>query len=162
MPEMFEMVKEIEYGCCHCGCGNKTNLRKSTHRPRGHIEGEPSKFISGHNPRAKRENSKCWKGDRIGYDGLHSWIHREFSKPKKCENCGTTKSYRFEWANISGKYKRDIKDFKRLCVKCHRNFDAHLFVRGENKINAKFTNKEVLEIRKLYKPRHPVYNTYKL
>lgn len=27
------------------------------------------------------------------------------------------------WANISGKYLRDITDWVRLCVSCHKYFD---------------------------------------
>ena len=33
------------------------------------------------------------------------------------ENC------RFEWANISGEYKRDLNDWMNLCVSCHKKYD---------------------------------------
>ena len=29
----------------------------------------------------------------------------------------------YEWANISGEYKRNRNDFLRLCRTCHRRFD---------------------------------------
>ena len=32
---------------------------------------------------------------------------------------------RYHWANISGEYKRDLTDYKRLCVSCHRYFDSY-------------------------------------
>ena len=30
---------------------------------------------------------------------------------------------RYHWANVSGKYLRDISDWIQLCVKCHKQFD---------------------------------------
>lgn len=27
---------------------------------------------------------------------------------------------RYEWANISGEYKRELSDYESLCVSCHR------------------------------------------
>ena len=66
-----------------------------------------------------------WKGDDVGYSGLHSWISFHYGKPLKCSYClksgGKTTGY--HWANISGLYLRDIKDFIRLCASCHKNMD---------------------------------------
>ena len=96
------------------------------------------------------KNSK-WKGDSVGITSLHLWVSRYKGKPKKCEDCGTSDPIiRYEWANISKKYKRDLNDYKRLCVSCHRKFDRHY---GEFRSNAKLCNNTVMEIRKLYKPR---------
>lgn len=69
------------------------------------------------------EKSNQWKGDDVGYSGLHYWVYKQLGKPKECENCETIKAKKFEWANISGKYKRDISDWARLCASCHRLFD---------------------------------------
>lgn len=71
----------------------------------------------------KDEHKFNWKGDKVGYGGLHQWIGRKLGKPKKCEDCGTIKAKMYNWANISGEYKRDLKDWKRLCRKCHHRFD---------------------------------------
>lgn len=64
-----------------------------------------------------------WKGDSVGYSALHSWIRKNKGTPKKCEHCGRTDKKKYEWANISGEYKRDLNDWIRLCTKCHREFD---------------------------------------
>lgn len=64
-----------------------------------------------------------WKGEKVGYAALHNWIERHYGKPKKCSHCGTEVAKKYEWANISGKYLRDIKDFIRLCDRCHKAFD---------------------------------------
>ena len=73
----------------------------------------------------KGENHTLWKGDKAGYRAKHTWIERKLGKPDKCEECGTDglKGHAIQWANISGKYKRIISDWKRLCSKCHGHFD---------------------------------------
>jgi len=69
------------------------------------------------------EKHHAWKGNKVGYKGVHDWIGRNFGKPKFCEHCGTKNAKKFEWANISQKYKRDRVDWLRLCTSCHRNYD---------------------------------------
>ena len=65
-----------------------------------------------------------WTGDKVNYFGVHDWMTAEYGQPKHCEDCGTTDpSKRYEWANISGEYRRDLSDFKRLCKYCHNNHD---------------------------------------
>jgi hypothetical protein len=93
-----------------------------------------------------------WKGDNVSYAGIHFWIKSQLGKPKKCEECGTTTAKKFEWANLSGEYKRSngIKDWKRLCKKCHGVFDAHRKAKGEKHYLAKLTEKDVFKIRQLY------------
>ena len=59
----------------------------------------------------KEELNPAWKGSNVGYSALHAWIRRHLGKPKKCFNCGeNSKDKRYEWANISGDYRRDKKD----------------------------------------------------
>lgn len=69
------------------------------------------------------EKNFFWKGDEAGYTAIHQWLGRKLGKPNKCSNCGTIKAKRFEWANISRKYKRTTDDYMRLCKKCHNLFD---------------------------------------
>lgn len=45
---------------------------------------------------------------------------------KKCEHCDTKTSVRYEWANISHQYKRDLDDWMELCKKCHMAYDKGL------------------------------------
>jgi hypothetical protein len=37
------------YGMCCCGCGRETNLAQRTVPERGHVKGEPCRYIMGHN-----------------------------------------------------------------------------------------------------------------
>lgn len=77
------------------------------------------------------EKSKEWKGEKVGYRALHRWVEKNLGRPSKCKHCETTKAKKFEWANKDGKYRRNLKDYIRLCTKCHRKYDY------ENKIVAK-------------------------
>ena len=75
------------------------------------------------NGNPKGEENRNWKGDKVGYQALHQWVTRVAGAPKKCENCGTTRAKKFEWANISKRYLRVLSDWVRLCTKCHIKFD---------------------------------------
>lgn len=73
----------------------------------------------------KGEKNGMWKGDNIkSYVALHQWIRRNKPKIELCENCNKKESY--DLANISGKYKRDIDDYKWLCRKCHMEEDGRI------------------------------------
>lgn len=89
----------------------KYNLTKDDHR------GDRLPHFTG-------KDSPRWVGDNITYSGVHKWIVREMGKPDFCEGCGIEEKIRYEWANISGKYKRDLADWIRLCAKCHKSFDG--------------------------------------
>ncbi len=65
-----------------------------------------------------------WKGDNICNSSLHIWIRNNKPKPEYCENCHQTPPH--DVANISGKYLRDIADYKWLCRKCHMVEDGRL------------------------------------
>ncbi len=129
---------------CKCGCGRQTNIIKKTDNKKGRIKGKYSNYISGHNKIKHLGITKekiglanngikngMWKGNKVGYQGLHNWIRRYKPKPKLCEVCKKEKPY--EIANISGKYKRDVNDFEWLCRKCHMIKDGRMI--NLNKLN---------------------------
>jgi predicted transcriptional regulator len=68
-------------------------------------------------------NKNAFKKQGVGYSGIHHWINKECGKPKKCEHCKSTNQRIYDWANISGDYLRDKKDWIRLCRSCHIFFD---------------------------------------
>lgn len=71
------------------------------------------------------EKNTMWVGDSVSYQGLHCWLIRNYGSPKECSLCGEVNPIkRYEWANISGEYKRDINDYIRLCKKCHNDKDG--------------------------------------
>ncbi len=78
-----------------------------------------------------KENHK-WKGDKVGYNALHTWLHRVLGQPKKCDSCETDglTEHKIHWANKSKMYKREISDWTRLCAKCHYHFDRNVGLYG--------------------------------
>ena len=73
----------------------------------------------------KKGSMVRWKGLLAGYVSKHMWISRKRGKPTVCEHCYRTnlKGRQIHWANIDHKYSRKLKDYLRLCAKCHGEFD---------------------------------------
>lgn len=69
------------------------------------------------------KNNPAWKGKDVGYVSLHKWVARKLGKANNCSFNSSHLSWRFEWANISGSYLRNINDWTQLCIKCHRDYD---------------------------------------
>lgn len=69
----------------------------------------------------------AWKGDDVGLVSLHKWVYRKLGSPMICEFCGKQcmNNHQIHWANKSGEYKRDLKDWLRLCVSCHKKYDLN-------------------------------------
>jgi len=71
--------------------------------------------------------SNLWKGNAVGYMGLHNWIRRNYGKAKICQNtlC-KNKSKTFDWALLKEfNYQRDITKFIQLCRSCHTSYDKY-------------------------------------
>ena len=69
------------------------------------------------------KNSYLWRGNRVSYGGLHSWVSRHLGRPKKCSSCGVSDRW-LHWANKSHEYKRELGDWIGLCVPCHKKYDS--------------------------------------
>ena len=94
------------------------------------ISGKNTRFKNGHKPVEDRnipigKNHFLWKGDSVGYRGLHYWLRREKGIPMICEFCGKRKTTpkSIQWANIDGEYRRDIDNYIALCSSCHKKYD---------------------------------------
>ena len=85
----------------------------------GHKVSRATRLKMGDSKRCGKNH--MWKGDKVGYTSLHQWLYRKLGQPNKCEHCGKNK--KCDWANKSGKYKRIVSDWIRLCRKCHIKFD---------------------------------------
>lgn len=62
--------------------------------------------------------------DEKKYQEIHYWIRKNYGKATICEKDNSHKSSRYEWANISGEYRRDISDYMQLCPACHKKMDS--------------------------------------
>ena len=67
------------------------------------------------------EHNNNWKGNDVGYIGLHMWVRRHLPKPELCEFCN--KRPIEDLANITGIYDRNFDNWKYLCTKCHLRLD---------------------------------------
>lgn len=111
----------------YCSCGKKLKRKQAKYCSYScNNKYRTFKFSKSRNKKISKttmgEKNHNWKGDKVGYQALHRWVERHKPKSKLCECCGKAKPY--DLANISGKYKRDIKDYEWLCRKCHMKKDG--------------------------------------
>lgn len=70
------------------------------------------------------ERNHMWRGDSANYQALHLRVDAARGKPAHCTRCDRRDAgTRYEWANLTGDYT-DVDDYERMCVPCHRTFDA--------------------------------------
>lgn len=80
------------------------------------------------------EVSRNWRGDEVGYSGLHTWLRKNHGRATRCERADETCSKKmFDWANVSGGYARDINDFMQLCRSHHVRMDKNWLKELRNK-----------------------------
>lgn len=81
----------------------------------------------GKHPKYLQEcNHPQWKGNGVGYGALHDWVKRHKGITHICEHCGkyVENTKYIHWANTNHKYRRVLEDYIRLCISCHRKYDA--------------------------------------
>lgn len=107
---------KISY-CQSCGRSTKQMGKR-------HPDGELWWWCEGVLSAQKHETTPPnWKGDKVGYSALHEWVKRMLGKPRFCEHCKRTDKIKYEWANKSHSYRRDVNDWVRLCTLCHHKYD---------------------------------------
>ena len=120
--------------CCSISCSKKgeTTSEKQKEKARQLMTGNI--YSIGRVPwnKGKRftqvtgENNRLWKGSKVSYFALHSWVRRHLGAPNECSKCGDNSSHRYHWANIDHTYKRNLTDWIRMCPKCHMSYDKEL------------------------------------
>ena len=80
-------------------------------------------FYKGHKF-SRGSNSGKWKGDNVGYSGLHYWVKKIFPKTEFCNEC--KKSKPMDLAN-KGIYDRNIENWEWLCRRCHMTKDGRIY-----------------------------------
>jgi hypothetical protein len=94
------------------------------------------------------ESNPNWAGKDVGLVALHAWLRRKVGKATKCKDCGSSKQV--DWANISGEYKRDIKDYKQQCRKCHMKEDGRMdILKGYNLSRLKATEEYIRKLHEI-------------
>lgn len=100
-------------------------------------------------------NHYLYKGENASYMSLHGWVRRHKIDPCKCEICGVI-DVKLQWANKSHEYKRDLNDWIRLCIPCHRKHDldengnkrrdSFKFPSVKQSKKRRFSDEEIIEI----------------
>jgi len=111
------MIKKDNKGRFMKGSSNAWNKGIKGYTNRG-------SFVKGKTKPQRKELNPNWKGDKVCYGALHTWINRNLGKPKECNFCGQTKVM-LHWANINHKYERKFEDYIPLCVVCHKGYDSN-------------------------------------
>jgi hypothetical protein len=57
------------------------------------------------------------------YYNVHQWLAKNYGKASYCSNDLSHTKCVFQWANITGEYEKDVKNFKQLCRSCHAKLD---------------------------------------
>ncbi len=69
------------------------------------------------------KDSRRWLGEKAKIKAKHMYIYKTYGLATKCDLCGDKKATSYEWSNISRTYKRDMSDWRQLCISCHRKYD---------------------------------------
>ena len=124
-------MKKVTFTCIHCKgsfiryrvktrpqmfCSRKCYLHSKHH----------SNNVSSQLTGMKGRRNHGWKGSKVSYKGLHRWIELNYGKAKDhvCTKCNGKKGKsRMNWANLDGKYSRNINTWTTLCKLCHVKHD---------------------------------------
>lgn len=112
---------------CSRACINKGRPgwrkgKKFEYKPNIKLRGKAT-WNKGQKGYKESAENGMWKGSEASLIAKHTFVVRRLGKPQRCEHCGTTEKRMYHWANISGNYLRDVSDYIRLCVPCHKRFD---------------------------------------
>ena len=69
------------------------------------------------------EKCGAWKGDDVGIEALHEWVRSHFWPTRLCQMCMQVPPR--DLANITGIYKRDFRNWRYACRRCHVIYDRN-------------------------------------
>jgi hypothetical protein len=97
--------------------GKKNRFKSGNQRPIEWTKSQTEKVMG--------EKNYAWKGQKVSYRGLHAWVRRKLGKPTICSHCSKTDTRPriIQWANVDGKYRRELSDYISLCASCHKIYD---------------------------------------
>ncbi len=102
----------------HKGCVGRIRTEHEIQRSREANLGNQHWLGKTHTDETKRKIAATKTKNDPSYGAVHVWMLKYHRKAGRCEYCG--KQGKTDWANISGKYRRDRSDFRELCRSCHR------------------------------------------
>ena len=89
---------------------------------RGWRHSKEARQLRSHN--SLGEKNPNWKGDKVGYFGLHVQIKSRKPKPLLCEICQSAPP--LDLTSINDCYQRSLNSWRWLCRKCHMESDDRM------------------------------------
>lgn len=100
----------------------KLSLIRTGKKKKPHTEEAKRRISEGRKGKLLGEKHHQWKGENLTtLEGIHHRIRQQKPKPEFCEICGLVPPQ--ELSNIDHKYSLIVKDYRDLCIKCHREYD---------------------------------------
>lgn len=105
-------------------CGNKYELPPSQAKVSRHCSRKCHNTVISREWKHSGENSPLWKGDKVGYHGMHGWHLKNWVKSGICEHCKLIK--KTDWAQKKGQplVRGDKTKWLELCRSCHTTYDG--------------------------------------
>ncbi len=83
-------------------------------------KGEYLKWLKEHMPKGDKHYK--WAGDKVGYNGIHTWLNKNWKKTGICEVCHRKR--KTDFALRKGfSYQRKKKNYIEICRSCHSKQD---------------------------------------
>jgi hypothetical protein len=103
--------------------GKKTPLSVRQKQSRAKLE-NPVRYWLGKKRFDMRNDKSFKKNNPNEYSKVHKWVYKNLADAGKCELCGSEK--KLVWSNKNHLYKKDRKDWQRLCQRCHKRYDKEV------------------------------------
>jgi len=141
---------------CECGCGSPAPLAKVNDKRKGHVRGEPVRFVSGHNARGKPKSPETrarmaeYARNRsaehhallvearrsrplvsVHAGTIHDWLRRNHVLLGTCDRCGQDKETEFAFLRHPAPYTYNREDYAEMCRRCHMYFDIDTGIRPQ-------------------------------
>lgn len=121
--QMGEKSSHWRGGPPHCSdCGKQISRGGHNRCIKCYGKTHIGKYNVAKRPEVREKISRAvFKGDDVGYSGIHMRVRSVLGIPHECAYCGSNDYV--QWASISHKALRDINDYFPLCLKCHQIYD---------------------------------------
>lgn len=128
---------DVPQNSCECGCGKDPGVYEYTHRQRGHVKGQPRRFVRGHESRGRRMSPEARakitgrpRSDNPTVHTIHERLRRDHPRAGVCEECGRKGKTEYAFQRHPEPHTENREDYRELCRSCHFRLDEPTIGRG--------------------------------